>query len=143
MLEPIRRDSGPAIAAGAAFAAKRECDPLAVALAADHVITDPAAFAKVCRFAADGAAADRIVTFGVRLTRPATEYGYIRAGDIDKFAEKPDLALRPRRLSVELRQFHISRRIASRRIPEVRTGQPRQGRGVRRARQRRSRFRRT
>jgi mannose-1-phosphate guanylyltransferase / mannose-6-phosphate isomerase len=98
MLEPTRRDSGPAIAAGAVFAAKRESDPLVVALAADHVITDPAAFAEACRLAADAAAADRIVTFGVRPTRPATEYGYIRAGAsigsnifaIDKFVEKPD-----------------------------------------------------
>ena len=80
LLEPVRRDSGPAIAAGAAFAAKRDDDPIVVALAADHVISDPAAFAKVCRLAADAAGADRIVTFGVRPTRPATEYGYIRAG---------------------------------------------------------------
>ena len=98
MLEPMRRDSGPAIAAGAAFAVKRGGDPVIVALAADHVVTDPATFAKVCGLAADAAAADRIVTFGVRPTRPATEYGYIRAGAaigadvfvIDKFVEKPD-----------------------------------------------------
>jgi mannose-1-phosphate guanylyltransferase/mannose-6-phosphate isomerase len=98
LLEPIRRDSGPAIAAGAAFAVKRDGDPLVVALAADHVVTDPAGFAKVCGLAADAAAADRIVTFGVRPTRPATEYGYIRAGAsigpdifaIEKFVEKPD-----------------------------------------------------
>ncbi len=98
MLEPMRRDSGPAIAAGAAFAVKRGGDPVIVALAADHVVTDPAAFAKVCGLAADAAAADRIVTFGVRPTRPAIEYGYIRAGvsigrdifAIEKFVEKPD-----------------------------------------------------
>jgi mannose-1-phosphate guanylyltransferase/mannose-6-phosphate isomerase len=98
ILEPLRRDSGPAIAAGAAFAANRDGDPLVVALAADHVVTDAAAFAKVCGMAADAAAADRIVTFGVRPTRPATEYGYIRAGQsigpeifaIEKFVEKPD-----------------------------------------------------
>jgi mannose-1-phosphate guanylyltransferase / mannose-6-phosphate isomerase len=98
MLEPMRRDSGPAIAAGAVFAVKRGGDPLIVALAADHVVTDPAAFAKVCSLAAVAAAADRIVTFGVRPTRPATEYGYIRAGSaidadifaIEKFIEKPD-----------------------------------------------------
>jgi mannose-1-phosphate guanylyltransferase / mannose-6-phosphate isomerase len=98
MLEPIRRDSGPAIAAGAAFAVKRDGDPLIVALAADHVVTDPAAFAKVCGMAADAAIDNRIVTFGVRPTRPATEYGYIRAGAsigpdifaIEKFVEKPD-----------------------------------------------------
>jgi hypothetical protein len=64
LLEPVRRDSGPAIAAGAAFAAKRDGDPIIVALAADHVISDPAAFAEVCRLAADAAGADRIVTFG-------------------------------------------------------------------------------
>src|ERR1700757_496471 len=64
MLEPIRRDSGPAIAAGAAFAIKRSGDPLVVAPAADHVVTDAAAFAAVCREAAKPAAADRIVTFG-------------------------------------------------------------------------------
>jgi mannose-1-phosphate guanylyltransferase / mannose-6-phosphate isomerase len=98
MLEPTRRDSGPAIAAGAAFAVKRGGDPVIVALAADHVVTDAAAFAKVCGLAADAAAADRIVAFGVRPTRPATEYGYIRAGAsigpeifaIEKFVEKPD-----------------------------------------------------
>ncbi len=98
MLEPIRRDSGPAIAAGATFAVKSGGDPLIVALAADHVVTDPAAFAKVCGLAAGAAAADRIVTFGVRPTRPATEYGYIRAGApisadifaIENFVEKPD-----------------------------------------------------
>jgi mannose-1-phosphate guanylyltransferase / mannose-6-phosphate isomerase len=104
MLEPIRRDSGPAIAAGAAFAISRGGDPLVVALAADHVVTDAAAFTKVCGEAANAAAADRIVTFGVRPSRPATEYGYIRAGAalgaasgpdvfaIEKFVEKPDAA---------------------------------------------------
>src|SRR5580704_16920787 len=98
LLEPMRRDSGPAIAAGAAFALTRGGDPVIVALAADHVITDPAGFAKICGLAADAAAAGRIVTFGVRPTRPATEYGYIRAGvaiepglfAIEKFLQKPD-----------------------------------------------------
>ena len=98
MLEPMRRDSGPAIAAGAAFARKRGGDPVLVALAADHVVTDPTGFAKVCALAGDAAANDRIVTFGVRPSRPATEYGYIRAGAaidpdvfaIEKFVEKPD-----------------------------------------------------
>jgi mannose-1-phosphate guanylyltransferase/mannose-6-phosphate isomerase len=98
LLEPLRRDSGPAIAAGAAYAAKRDGDPLIVALAADHVVTDGAAFVKVCALASGAAAAGRIVTFGVRPTRPATEYGYIRAGQpigpeifaIESFVEKPD-----------------------------------------------------
>jgi mannose-1-phosphate guanylyltransferase / mannose-6-phosphate isomerase len=98
LLEPVRRDSGPAIAAAAAFAAKRDEDPIIVALAADHVITDPAGFVNACRVAADAAGANHIVTFGVRPTRPATEYGYIRPGvaiapgvsALEKFVEKPD-----------------------------------------------------
>src|SRR5215472_18471304 len=96
LLEPVRRDSGPAIAAGAAYAVKRADNPIVVALAADHVISDPASFVKACRLAAN--AADRIVTFGVYPTRPATEYGYILPGTsigadifaVDKFVEKPD-----------------------------------------------------
>ncbi len=98
LLEPARRDSGPAIAAGAVYAAKRADNPIMLALAADHVISDDAAFVDACRRAAEAAANDRIVTFGVRPTRPATEYGYIRAGAavsadiyaVDKFVEKPD-----------------------------------------------------
>src|SRR3984885_5303303 len=48
ILEPIRRDSGPAIAAGAAFAVKRDGDPLIVALAADHVVAETAGFSQMC-----------------------------------------------------------------------------------------------
>lgn len=100
LLEPVRRDSGPAIAAGAAFAVRRNSDAVVVALAADHVVTDRAAFVQACRLAAGAAADGRIVTFGVRGDRPATEYGYIRPGAaladgvfaVDKFVEKPDVA---------------------------------------------------
>jgi mannose-1-phosphate guanylyltransferase / mannose-6-phosphate isomerase len=80
LLEPLRRDSGPAIVAGAAFVLRRGDDPLLVALAADHVVTDPLAFAKVCVTAGEAAQDDRIVMFGVEPTRAATEYGYIRPG---------------------------------------------------------------
>ena len=98
LLEPLRRDSGPAIAAGVIFAAKRDGDPLIVAVAADHVVTDTTAFVNMCSVAAGAAAAGRIVTSGSRPTRPATEYGYIRAGQsigpevfaIESFVEKPD-----------------------------------------------------
>ncbi|HTV35224.1 MAG TPA: mannose-1-phosphate guanylyltransferase/mannose-6-phosphate isomerase [Xanthobacteraceae bacterium] len=100
LLEPMRRDSGPAIVAGSLFARNRDKDCVVVALAADHVVTDLEAFAKVCAAASRAAAEGRIVTFGVRPTRPATEYGYIRAGAaigadifaIDQFVEKPDAA---------------------------------------------------
>jgi len=98
LLEPVRRDSGPAILAGAAFASKRDGDAIIVALAADHVVTDPGAFTEVCSQAREAAQDDQIVMFGMRPTRPATEYGYIRPGAaighgvfaIERFVEKPD-----------------------------------------------------
>src|SRR5262249_14265040 len=99
LLEPERRDSGPAIAAGAAFAKTRDGDPVMVALAADHVVSDPAAFVEVCGTARAAAADGYIVTFGVRPARAATEYGYIRPGNalnsgnvfaVAAFVEKPD-----------------------------------------------------
>jgi mannose-1-phosphate guanylyltransferase/mannose-6-phosphate isomerase len=98
LLEPMRRDSGPAIAAGAAFAQTRDADALILALAADHVVGDTAAFIAACREGLVAADAGRIVTFGIRPERPATEYGYISPGDavsgrvnaVKKFVEKPD-----------------------------------------------------
>src|SRR4029077_14244450 len=48
LLEPIRRDSGPAIAAGAAFAEMRDKDAVILALAADHVVRDAGAFVAAC-----------------------------------------------------------------------------------------------
>ena len=100
LLEPARRDSGPAIATGAAFALTRDADAVVLALAADHVVRNPAAFVEACRKALSVANAGRIVTFGVLPERPATEYGYIRPGDVvsgdvrkvAKFVEKPDPA---------------------------------------------------
>ncbi len=100
LLEPTRRDSGPAIAAGAAFAQNRDGDVVVLALAADHVVQDTAAFVAACRHGLVGAEAGRIVTFGVKPERPATEYGYISPGEpvaaevrsVAKFVEKPDPA---------------------------------------------------
>jgi mannose-1-phosphate guanylyltransferase/mannose-6-phosphate isomerase len=101
VLEPTRRDSGPAIAAGAALAKSRDKDAIVLALAADHVILDPDLFLAACRAGRDAAAAGHIVTFGIRPTAPKTGYGYIRRGealDVDgvhqvaAFVEKPDAA---------------------------------------------------
>src|SRR5262245_6325005 len=83
LLEPSRRESGPAIVAGTVFAQRRGGDdPTIVVLAADHVISDPAAFADACKTAKRAAEDGWIVTFGIRPDRPATEYGYIRPGDV-------------------------------------------------------------
>jgi mannose-1-phosphate guanylyltransferase / mannose-6-phosphate isomerase len=100
LLEPMRRDSGPAIAAGAAFAQARDKDAVVLALAADHVVGDMPAFLAACREGLAAAESGRIVTFGVPPERPATEYGYIEPGEnvsgqvraVATFVEKPDRA---------------------------------------------------
>ena len=100
LLEPMRRDSGPAIAAGAAFAQTRSDDAVVLALAADHVVRDKAAFVAACREGLVAADSGRIVTFGVAPERAATEYGYIDPGEavsgkvrsVKQFVEKPDSA---------------------------------------------------
>src|ERR1700737_1050660 len=81
LLEPMRRDSGPAIAAGAVFAEMRDSEATVLALAADHVVRDAASFVAACREGLVAAEAGRIVTFGVEPERAATEYGNISAGD--------------------------------------------------------------
>ncbi|HEY7664502.1 MAG TPA: mannose-1-phosphate guanylyltransferase/mannose-6-phosphate isomerase [Xanthobacteraceae bacterium] len=101
VLEPARRDSGPAVAVSAVLAAERDRDALVLVLAADHVVRKPDAFREACRRAAAAAAAGRIVTFGIEPTHPATSYGYIRPGEklnrasvlaVEAFVEKPDAA---------------------------------------------------
>src|SRR5580693_1999188 len=101
VLEPIRGDSAMAVGVAAVLAAARDPASTAIVLAADHVIRDPEAFARACRDAMSAAANGRIVTFGIRPTFPATNYGYIRPGAkldggsafaVDAFVEKPDAA---------------------------------------------------
>ena len=98
LLEPVRRDSGPAIAAGAVFAQTRDANAVVLALAADHVVRDTPVFIAACREGLIAAADGRIVTFGIKPERAATEYGYISPGEtvsgevraVAKFVEKPD-----------------------------------------------------
>ncbi|HYI91416.1 MAG TPA: mannose-1-phosphate guanylyltransferase/mannose-6-phosphate isomerase [Beijerinckiaceae bacterium] len=109
VLEPVRRDSGPAIAAGAHLAIQRAGpDAIVVVLAADHVIRDPAAFAAACANAAEAAARGLIVTFGMTPDRPETSYGYVKPGALlngcalralDAFVEKPDQSTAERYLA--------------------------------------------
>src|SRR3954453_3200265 len=100
LLEPMRRDSGPAISAGAVFAQIRDKDAAVLALAADHGGRDNNVFFLACRQGLVAADSGRIVTFGVQPERAATEYGYISPGEVicgqvravAKFVEKPDPA---------------------------------------------------
>jgi mannose-1-phosphate guanylyltransferase/mannose-6-phosphate isomerase len=101
VLEPMRRDSGPAVAVSAVLAAQRDREALVLVLAADHVVRKPDQFREACQRAAAAAAEGRIVTFGIEPTHPATHYGYIRPGKklngasvhaVEAFVEKPDAA---------------------------------------------------
>jgi mannose-1-phosphate guanylyltransferase / mannose-6-phosphate isomerase len=98
ILEPTRRDSGPAIAAATQWIAKSKKDALVLVLAADHVVTAPKKFVAVCRAARAAAKKGNIVTFGIKPDHPATGYGYIKPGKkvggaahkVEAFVEKPD-----------------------------------------------------
>ncbi|HEY1735944.1 MAG TPA: mannose-1-phosphate guanylyltransferase/mannose-6-phosphate isomerase, partial [Methylovirgula sp.] len=100
VLEPVRRDSGPAVAVGAELAAQIAPGTIVAILAADHIVRDHKGFVESCRHAADAAAAGYIVTLGIRPTEPATGYGYIKTGKTvledgtvlkaEAFVEKPN-----------------------------------------------------
>ncbi|MCK7475389.1 MAG: sugar phosphate nucleotidyltransferase [Rhodopseudomonas palustris] len=134
VLEPARRDSGPAIAAGAAFAQGRDPDAIVLALAADHVVTDAGrVHRRVPRGTCGCRAGPHQSPSASSPIVAATEYGYIRPGDrvvgrvraVSSLSRKPDPAtacgLHPRRLSLEQRQLHVPRRGAARGISRGRS----------------------
>ncbi len=102
IIEPIARNTAPAIAAAAALLRDRDPNALMLVLPSDHIIRDLPALNRAISAAADAAETGCLVTFGITPTAPETGYGYIRAGAalagidgayrIDKFVEKPDLA---------------------------------------------------
>lgn len=97
ILEPVGRNTAPAIAVAALEATRDGADALLLVLPSDHVITDEAAFRNAVRAAASAAEAGKLVTFGIVPTGPETGYGYIKAADgqgvraVERFVEKPDL----------------------------------------------------
>ena len=99
LLEPEGRNTAPAIAVAALEALAIGDDPVLLVLAADHVITDVAAFERSVLLAESAAMRDQLVTFGITPSRPETGYGYIRAGEmvgdgifeVASFVEKPSL----------------------------------------------------
>lgn len=100
ILEPVGRNTAPAIALAAMKALNSGNDPLLLVLAADHVIKDEAAFCASVEQAVPFAQADKLVTFGVVPSLPETGYGYIKRGEVQagntgfrvaQFVEKPNL----------------------------------------------------
>lgn len=98
ILEPVGRNTAPAVAVAAMRALESDPDAVLLVLPADHLIQRPEAFREAVRTAEPLARSGRLVTFGVVPDRPETGYGYIRRdGTLDQagyaiaeFVEKPD-----------------------------------------------------
>ena len=98
VLEPVGRNTAPAVAVAAMQALQRDSDALLLVLPADHVITDINAFHAAIERAATLAGQGKLVTFGIVPTSAETGYGYIRRGAlvdtavfaVEQFVEKPD-----------------------------------------------------
>ncbi|WP_287597700.1 mannose-1-phosphate guanylyltransferase/mannose-6-phosphate isomerase [Thermomonas sp.] len=114
VLEPLGRNTAPAIAAAALQALAGGDDPLLLVLPSDHVVRDDEAFRAAVRQAMPAAEAGALVTFGIVPDAPETGFGYIQAeagqaeasqavaGDgvrrVLRFVEKPDAATAQRYL---------------------------------------------
>lgn len=101
VLEPVGRNTAPAVAVAALLALRESPDATLLVLASDHVILHETAFVSVMNRATQAAANGELVTFGILPTEPHTGYGYIRRGDVLEsdgvfrvaaFVEKPDAA---------------------------------------------------
>jgi mannose-1-phosphate guanylyltransferase/mannose-6-phosphate isomerase len=98
VLEPVGRNTAPAVAVAALDVAAAGEDPLLLVLPADHLIADENALADAVAVATGLAANGYLVTFGVAPTRPEIGYGYIETGEqlgdsamaVARFREKPD-----------------------------------------------------
>ncbi|MSO99652.1 MAG: mannose-1-phosphate guanylyltransferase/mannose-6-phosphate isomerase [Acetobacteraceae bacterium] len=100
VLEPVGRNSAPAIAAAAVLVAEDDPDTVLWMMAADASIADTAALHVALKAAAVAARAGKIVTFGMQPTAPETGYGYIEIGAplddapgvhaVARFVEKPN-----------------------------------------------------
>ena len=101
VLEPVGRNTAPALTLAALAAVRSGDDPVLLVMPADHVISDIATFQAAVRQGMILAAEGAIVTFGITPDSPETGYGYIQGGErigagearsIARFVEKPDLA---------------------------------------------------
>jgi mannose-1-phosphate guanylyltransferase len=100
LLEPVGRNTAPAVALAALQAREDGGDPLLLVLAADHLIRDEALFRERIEAARPFAEAGKLVSFGVVPTHAETGYGYVQKGasegtdcyQVARFVEKPDQA---------------------------------------------------
>ena len=106
ILEPVGRNTAPAIALAALAAAEEQPDELLLVMPSDHVLKNLPAFRDAVTKGADAARSGKLVTFGIVPSAPHTGYGYIKAGtdhggyqDVAAFVEKPDEATAERYLA--------------------------------------------
>jgi len=99
LLEPVGRNTAPAVAVAALHALQRCEDALLAVFPADHLVSEPAPLREALMQALEPAGDGGLVTFGVVPHRPETGYGYIEAGKpvaggparrVRRFVEKPD-----------------------------------------------------
>ena len=99
LLEPVGRNTAPAIAAAALQSLKDSDDSILLVLSADHVIQDVDAFHQAIKIASQQAQSSKLVTFGIVPTEANTGYGYIKSSKennngaykVKGFVEKPDI----------------------------------------------------
>ena len=104
MLEPVGRNTAPAVAVAALQALKTDPDAVLLVMPADHVVQDIEAFTAAISTGLACAQSGKLVTFGIIPESPETGYGYIRRGadevdgcyTIDEFVEKPELEVAKR-----------------------------------------------
>lgn len=100
LIEPMARNTAPAILAAAKIIAEKDPDAVMVVLPSDHLHKDEGAFLSAVKEGVKAAAAGEMVTFGIKPTRAETGFGYIElandavtgAQDFKGFVEKPDAA---------------------------------------------------
>jgi mannose-1-phosphate guanylyltransferase/mannose-6-phosphate isomerase len=102
ILEPVARNTAPAIAVAALVASREDENAILAVMPSDHVVKDEARFVAAVLRAAEVAATGKLVLFGIVPNEPHTGYGYIRQGApidgfagafaVDAFFEKPDAA---------------------------------------------------
>ena len=99
LLEPVGRNTAPAIAAAALQSLKDSDGSMLLVLSADHVIQDVHTFHKAIDIASQQAQSGKLITFGIVPTDANTGYGYIKSSEessngaykVEEFVEKPDL----------------------------------------------------
>jgi mannose-1-phosphate guanylyltransferase/mannose-6-phosphate isomerase len=108
LLEPVGRNTAPALTLAALAALETGNDPVLVVTPSDQTISDNEAFATAIKLAIEEADKGALVILGITPDRPETGYGYIQAAEpsdsfdvlnVSRFVEKPDISTAERYLS--------------------------------------------